>query len=106
MELETVLIAILACVFLLLVMVGAYCLDCLLEQRKVRLLEDYANEVVTRAQETLEQDFENIKEWLDAAEKIKIENEAQLEDLKQLHDEIRNMRHRKRDQLGRFTKKG
>lgn len=102
---ETVLVVLLACFFLLLVMVGAYCLDCLLEMRKVKLLEELANDAAERAREKLVEDYENIADWIEAAEKLKDENELMLESLKELEAKIRNMRHRNRDELGRFSKK-
>lgn len=103
---ETVLVVLLACFFLLLVMVGAYCLDCLLEMRKVKLLEDIASDVAERAREKLVEDYNNITDWLEVAEKAKADNEAMLEAWKELETKVRNMRHRNRDELGRFAKKG
>lgn len=102
---ETVLVVLLACFFLLLVMVGAYCLDCLLEMRKVKLLEELANDAAERAREKLVEDYENIADWIEAAEKLKAENELMLESLKEFESKICNMRHRNRDELGRFSKK-
>lgn len=101
-ELEFATILLMLCFVLLLGIAVVYCADCLVEARKVKLLEGLSESIANDAKALLVQDYQNLQEWMDQAEKMRF----QLEILEEETELLRHTRSKlqSRDKLGRFSK--
>lgn len=92
------------CLLVLALILAVFLADYLLELRKVQFLEDVEDRLVKSAGERLFEDYQNVEEWVQSAEELRLQLEVLQEEIELVRHERKKLQ--ARDTLGRFTKKG